>query len=48
MNHLKQQQEEELSRKAEEFEKNYHDNPRPTAETLNLSKILDQAIKIKE
>ena len=38
----------EMQEKIEEFEKTYHPNPKPSAEVLNLNKLLEQAVKIKE
>ncbi len=38
----------EMTEKLEEFEKSYPQYPKPSNEVLNLNKILEQAVKIKE
>jgi hypothetical protein len=45
---LKEQHEAELAQKLEEFEQNYATNPKPSLETLNLNRVLEQAVKQKE
>jgi hypothetical protein len=38
----------EIQEKIEEFEKTYNPNPKPSVEVLNLNKLLEQAVKLKE
>ena len=45
---LKLRQEKEYSKKLEEIENNSPTNPKPSLETLNSKKILEQALKRKE
>lgn len=45
---LKAEQQRELEVKIEEFNNSYHENPKPTSELLNLNKMLEQLVKIKE
>lgn len=47
-NKLREMHDMELTEKLEEFEKNYPQFPKPCNEVLNLNKILEQAVKLKE
>jgi hypothetical protein len=45
---LKDQHEEELNNFVENFDKNYREMPKPSAELINLNKTLELYVKAKE